>query len=89
MVQKAQNEQVPGTIVVSPTLVVLSRGTVFVNRHWDQNSIMFFLVVIAPVPSSWGSGHQPVGPSVEVTVCVLLLQEAHSMHLENSSSDRP
>ena len=47
-------ECAPEAVVVRPTLVVGSKGTVFVIRLWDQKSIIFLLVVSAPVTSSLG-----------------------------------
>ena len=54
VLQKAQYDRAPAAVVVSPTLVRGSSGTVLANQRWDQNKVMFLLVVSAPVPSSLG-----------------------------------
>ena len=52
--QKARKERAPEAVVVRPTLVVGSNGTVSVNCHWDQKTIICLLVINAPVPSALG-----------------------------------
>ena len=54
VVQKALKVRAPDAVVVRPMLVVGSKCTVFVNHRCDQKSIIFLLVVSAPVPSSLG-----------------------------------
>ena len=51
--QKAWKDRVLDVVVVNPTLVLGSRGTVLVNHLWDQNSVMFLLVVNAPGSSAF------------------------------------
>ena len=70
VVQNAPKERAPDAVVVRPTLVVGSNGTVFVNRRWDQKSDLFLLVVSAPVPSSLGTWSPACWPNVEMTRCV-------------------
>ena len=74
--QKARKERAPEAIVVRPIMLVVgSKGMVFVNRPWDQKSIIFLLVVSAPVPP-WGNGRRPVGRSAGVTGSMWPLQES-------------